>query len=96
MKRKLKIIPYQSKSGKEFGVVAYALAKDSIILWYNSTKPEIMIRYTYSYKSAGETEIKEMRTRAKKQRGLSTYVSKNKPDYDDKIEVPALKDSDFS
>ncbi|MDF3078846.1 MAG: hypothetical protein K0S09_2735 [Sphingobacteriaceae bacterium] len=55
-----------------------------------------MIRYTYSYKSAGETEIKEMRTRAKKQRGLSTYVSKNKPDYDDKIEVPALKDSDFS
>lgn len=48
----------------------------------------IMIRfaggevYKYSYESAGEQQVEQMKALAEKQKGLSTYISQYQPGYE--------------
>lgn len=71
------MVPYSNKSGKNSGVTAYEIGKDFIIVRFKRSDD-----YTYSYDSAGKPAVEEMKKRAKRGEGLSTYISQNRPDYE--------------
>lgn len=69
--------PYKSRSGKESGVVAYSIADDSIVVMFAGGE-----RYTYTYSSAGQDVVEDMKQLAEQQKGLSTYISQHQPGYE--------------
>jgi hypothetical protein len=73
------MIPYKNKDGKESGVIGYEFGRDSITVFFKTGE-----RYLYTYSSAGEEAIVKMRQYAYAQKGLSTYISQNKPPYERK------------
>ncbi|HEX8516640.1 MAG TPA: hypothetical protein VF868_10605 [Bacteroidia bacterium] len=68
---------YSSRSGKPSGVIAYETGEDFIIVQFKSGDI-----YTYSDRRAGKKHVDAMKSRATARRGLSTYISQNKPRYD--------------
>lgn len=73
--------PYYSKSGKASGVIATESGFDYIRVYYLDSDGETFICYPYSYESAGERAVEIMKDKAKANKGLSTYISQNKPGY---------------
>lgn len=69
--------PYISKSGKSSGVSAYEIGKNFITVRFKRSDD-----YTYSYNSAGKHAVEAMKKLARRGKGLSTYISQNKPGYD--------------
>ena len=70
--------PYKSKSGKESGVEAYEIGTDFIKVLFKGWV------YHYTYGSAGQFDIEEMKSRATDGKGLSTYISQHDPPYETK------------
>ena len=68
--------PYNSRSGKKSGVVAYEIDVDSITVQF-----EQGWIYKYSNSSCGASAVNEMKICAKNQLGLSTYISQHQPKY---------------
>jgi hypothetical protein len=69
--------PYKSKSGKHSGVTAFKIGDDYITVQFNYAE-----EYTYSYRSEESKLIEKMKALAIKQKGLSTFISKNNPRYE--------------
>ncbi len=69
--------PYQSKSGKKSGVVAYSAGADHIFIRFSSGAA-----YKYTYESAGERTVETMKELADRQEGLSRYISFHQPGYE--------------
>lgn len=69
--------PYKSKSGKDSGVVAYKTGKDYITVRFVTGTV-----YTYSYFSAGEDDVEEMKKLAAASKGLSSFIAKYRPPYE--------------
>jgi len=67
---------YSSKGRKPSGVIAYEIGEDFIIIKFKSGAP-----YTYTYATAGANAVEKMKQLAVAQKGLSTYISQNKPRY---------------
>ena len=72
------MVPYNSKSGKDSGVTAYEIKDEYIIVQFNS------IRYRYSYKSCGAEAVETMKELARASKGLSTFIARRQPAYDEK------------
>lgn len=68
---------YRSKSGKNSGVTGFNIGEDYIVVQFNFEQ-----EYKYTYKSAGASVIEKMKTLAEKQKGLSTFISRNDPLYE--------------
>jgi hypothetical protein len=71
--------PYRSKSNKSSGVTAYHTGMDFIDVQFGSA--EI---YHYTYASAGEKVVEQMKALARANKGLSTFISRNDPEYENK------------
>jgi hypothetical protein len=71
--------PYNSISGKSSGVTGYEIGIDFISLQFINGES-----YVYSYASAGKANIETMKSLALANKGLSTYISQNKPGYERK------------
>ena len=69
--------PYTSSSGKASGVTAYETGSDFIIVQFKAKE-----KYTYSYNSAGRAAVEKMKELALAGKGLSTYITKNKPGFE--------------
>ncbi|MDQ7947270.1 MAG: hypothetical protein REI78_11795 [Pedobacter sp.] len=67
---------YRSKSGKNSGVTGFEIGMDYIIVQFNFDE-----QYRYTYQSAGADAIEKMKSLAEKQKGLSTFISRNNPPY---------------
>lgn len=68
---------YKSKSGKESGVAGYSAGADFIVITFAAGEV-----YKYTYDSAGEQHVEQMKALAEKQKGLSTYISQHHPGYE--------------
>jgi hypothetical protein len=68
--------PYKSKSRKPSGVIGFKIADKAITVQF--TNGAI---YSYTYNSASKDVVEKMKALAIKQRGLSTFISQNKPLY---------------
>jgi hypothetical protein len=76
--------PYANRSG-DSGVVSYATDSDSITVRFRSGES-----YTYTYESAGQNNVEQMKRLAHQGKGLSTFVSRNvKNMYDQKRRDPS-------
>ncbi len=71
---------YKSESGKTSGVLAYQPGEDFIQVKF--ANGDI---YVYTHKSAGKRVIEKMKSLALQSKGLSTYISKNKPAFEKKL-----------
>ena len=69
---------YKSHGEKQSGVISYETGKDFIEVQFDGWL------YTYSYASAGEAAIEEMKKRAEANQGLSTFISQHHPQYEKK------------
>lgn len=68
--------PYKSKSNNRSGVIAYDIKENGIsIQFQDGTK------YLYTISSAGKPAIEVMINCALNNKGLSTYISQNNPEY---------------
>lgn len=72
--------PYKHSENKESGVVAFKIQENSILVQFRKGDT-----YLYTYSSAGSAAIEQMKTLAEAGKGLSTYISKNNPPYQEKI-----------
>ena len=79
VKRKWKMKPYKSKSGKNSGVTGYQAGKDYIIVQFKSGEV-----YKYTNASAGIEMIEKMKKLAAANVGLSTFISQFNPAYENK------------
>jgi hypothetical protein len=70
--------PYQSRSHKPAGVTAFEIRADAILVQFHDHT------YLYTYKSAGIAAIEKMKKYALAQKGLSTFISQHKPEYENK------------
>lgn len=73
---------YYSKStltGKSTGVRGYDYGDDWITIYFTSGNV-----YTYTLESCGEYHLSNMKQLADAQKGLNTYVTRNKPPYSSK------------
>jgi len=68
---------YQSKSGKQSGVVAYKTGPDFIEVRFTNGNV-----YRYSFTSAGMKSVEEMKRLAENQLGLATYISQHNPGFE--------------
>lgn len=68
---------YTSRSGKKSGVTAYRAGADFITVQFNGKEV-----YTYTYRSAGSTAVEAMKKLASEQKGLSTYIAKHDPPFE--------------
>ena len=66
---------YQNKSGTS-GVTAFEIGDDYIKVRFKTN--EI---YTYNYSIPGSEMVEEMKVLAFKGKGLSTYISRQNPEY---------------
>lgn len=71
---------YRSNSGKPYGATAYEIGVDHIIIQFQHKD-----YYKYSHNSCGVTHVNNMIAHALANNGLSTYVAKNRPDYETKF-----------
>ena len=71
---------YNSKNKKASGVTGYEISPDSILVQFRNNS-----KYLYSVASAGKKAIDAMKKLAIANKGLSTYISQNKPGYEKKI-----------
>ena len=71
---------YLGLSG-DAGVIAYEIGADYVRVRFRNGKP-----YRYSYASAGREHVEEMKKRASKGRGLSTYISQHVHDLYDRTD----------
>jgi hypothetical protein len=62
---------YQSKNGKHTKDVTYCTGRNFIEVTFGNSKP-----YRYTYSSAGEHEVKEMKRLAKAGEGLLRFINK--------------------
>jgi hypothetical protein len=62
--------PYKNLAGNS-GVVAYETGNESIKVEFSNGEV-----YTYTYKSAGQSNVERMKILARNGRGLSTFISK--------------------
>jgi hypothetical protein len=69
--------PYASASGKKSGVLAFEIDHDRILVRF------AVADYLYTYRSAGKPTIEKMKKMALAQSGLSSFISRNKPVYED-------------
>jgi hypothetical protein len=67
---------YTSLSGKQGGVTAYEISNDFIIVEFYTKQ------YKYSYSSCGKKATDIMKSLALASKGLSTFISKNKPSFE--------------
>jgi hypothetical protein len=68
--------PYQSRSGKKSGVLAYEIGASYIIVEFAAN------RYKYSYSSCGREAVEAMKKLALASKGLSSFISRNDPAYE--------------
>ena len=73
----MEFIPYTSRSGKKSGVTGFYIERNFIIVCFIEGSV-----YTYSYNSAGQHVVEEMKLLALDSEGLSTYIAQNKPRYE--------------
>lgn len=66
-------------TGKPSGVKGYEYGEDYITIFFVSGK-----YYTYTIDSCGREHIENMKKLADSQHGLNTYITKNKPPYQNK------------
>ncbi|TGE08019.1 hypothetical protein [Hymenobacter fodinae] len=69
--------PYNSKSGKTSGVIAYMLGPDFITVQFETFK-----QYKYSYRTAGKQMVDKMKELALASQGLSTFIAQNEPGFE--------------
>jgi hypothetical protein len=69
---------YKSRGEKQSGVTSYKTGKDLIEVQFDGWL------YTYTYASAGKKTVEEMKKHAVANKGLSTFISKNHPQYEKK------------
>jgi len=69
---------YNSNGEKRSGVLSYKPGKNFIEIQFDGWL------YTYTYSSAGKKTIEEMKKLALANKGLSTFISQNKPPYEKK------------
>jgi hypothetical protein len=72
--------PYHSISkttGQSSGVIGYEEGPDYIIVYFVGGA-----RYRYSYHSCGMQHVGAMKNLAHRQKGLSTYISREKPEWE--------------
>jgi hypothetical protein len=70
--------PYLSRSGKKSGVIAYETGADYIVVEFAAS------RYKYSYSSCGREAVETMKKLALASKGLSSFISRNDPAYEQK------------
>lgn len=70
--------PYRSNSGKKSGATGFEIAADRIVIEFSGPC------YLYTYASCGKTHVETMKRLALASRGLSTYVTQNRPSYESK------------
>ena len=70
--------PYLSRSGKKSGVQAYEIGPGYIIVEFPAS------RYKYSYSSCGREAVETMKKLALASKGLSTFISRHDPVYEQK------------
>ena len=71
---------YKSITGKESGVTGYQIGTTYIVVRFSTGDT-----YKYTYRSAGEQAIEDMKQCALAKSGLSTYISQHNPPYAQKI-----------
>ena len=69
--------PYSSRSGKKSGVIAFDIGSDFITVQFHNFET-----YTYSHHSAGASVIEKMKSLARAQQGLSTFIAKYNPAFE--------------
>lgn len=69
---------YRNLSGNS-GVVAYTIGSDFIQVRFRSGDD-----YRYSDASAGKPSVDQMKALARAGRGLSTFISRHQPGYEDR------------
>ena len=70
--------PYRSRSGKRSGVLAYEIGATYIVVEFNAKS------YKYTYSSCGRETVETMKKLALASNGLSTFISRNDPAYEQK------------
>jgi hypothetical protein len=68
-------------NGKNCGVHAFEIGDNNIIVRFKAANHKYL-DYNYTYHSAGMTAIEKMKALALAGEGLSTFINKNKPDYE--------------
>ncbi|MCW3092842.1 MAG: hypothetical protein JWP81_3911 [Ferruginibacter sp.] len=68
--------PYKSKSGKKSGVTGFQIGEDYIIVQFDDAR-----KYKYSYDTEKKSTIEKMKSLAMAQKGLSTFISRNNPEF---------------
>ena len=65
------MIRYQNHSGNS-GVIGYEISETAIRIWFRNGDD-----YRYTYKSAGQKNIENMKTLAVSGNGLTTYINQH-------------------
>jgi len=73
----MQLTPYISRSRKKSGVNGFYIERNFIIVRFINGS-----MYTYSYNSAGQHVVEEMKILALDSMGLSTYIAQNKPGFE--------------
>ena len=74
-----KMETYKSATGKDSGVTGYVTGENYIIVRFDSNRC-----YKYIYHSAGKNVIETMKLLAIAQSGLSTFISRYDPGFEEK------------
>jgi hypothetical protein len=74
---------YGNLSG-DSGVRAFGSDDESIVIEFVAGAGSAERFYRYTYESTGAKSVREMKRLAAAGQGLSTYVSRNNPDYESK------------
>ena len=69
---------YANLSGHS-GVIAYETRRGAIVVEFQGGE-----RYTYTASSAGADAVAEMQQLARAGRGLSTYIARHRPGYEER------------
>lgn len=65
---------YANLSGQS-GVVRYLIGNDNIIVEFTPNKYSSITFYKYTYTSAGQVAVEQLKALAKQGRGLHTYIN---------------------
>lgn len=71
------MVSYKSTSGKQSGVIGYEIGDTYITVMFRQGA-----KYRYSYRSAGSGNVETMKRLALASRGLSTFITQNKPGFE--------------
>jgi len=78
---------YNSTGRKRSGVTGYEIGADHILVQFRDRT-----KYLYTFSSAGKTSIELMKRLSLANKGLSTYISQNKPPYQRKFNNSKISD----